>query len=30
VIKKETGTTKEVLSAKIPGHDVLLLRLDRK
>jgi alpha-galactosidase len=28
--KKETGTTQEVLSAKIPGHDVLLLRLDRK
>jgi alpha-galactosidase len=27
--KKETGTTKEVLSAKIPGHDVLLLRLDK-
>jgi hypothetical protein len=25
--KKETGTTQETLAAKIPGHDVLMLRL---
>jgi alpha-galactosidase len=27
--KQSAGTTKEILSAKIPGHDVLLLRLKK-
>jgi alpha-galactosidase len=28
-LKKDLGTTKEVLSAVIPGHDVLMLRLSK-
>jgi alpha-galactosidase len=27
--KKDLGTTKQVLDAKVPSHDVLMLRLDK-
>jgi alpha-galactosidase len=28
--KKDLGTTAEILTAEVPGHDVLMLRLDKK
>jgi alpha-galactosidase len=28
--KKDLGTTAETLTAEVPGHDVLMLRLDKK
>ena len=27
--KKDLGTTKETLNAEVPGHDVLMLRLNK-
>jgi alpha-galactosidase len=29
-LKKDLGTSKDILSAAVPGHDVLMLRLNRK
>jgi len=28
--KKDMGTTEETLTAELPGHDVLMLRLDKQ